>query len=141
MTVVGFTGTQLGMTFEQDTALNGFLLNIALTGAVHGGCIGADARFHEVMIQLGVPVEIRPGHDKWHNQPKTVIPDNAFKVYASEPYLDRNRKIVDQSTMMLATPADEVEQMRSGTWYTIRYARRMCKPLWIIYPSGVVVPA
>jgi len=39
------------------------------------------------------------------------------------PYLSRNRAIVDETEMLIATPAEFTEQQRSGTWSTVRYAR------------------
>ena len=53
------------------------------------------------------------------------------------PYLERNRKIVDNSDMLLAAPAGpEAEHLRSGTWSTIRYAIKMGKRVFIILPDG-----
>lgn len=54
------------------------------------------------------------------------------------PYLARNHKIVDAVQEMLACPGEVMEQLRSGTWATIRYARRVGKPVHVILPDGRV---
>lgn len=52
------------------------------------------------------------------------------------PYLDRDKHIVAESTVMIATPGTQKEVVRSGTWATIRYTRAAKKPLYIIFPDG-----
>ena len=56
-----------------------------------------------------------------------------------EPSIDplaRNRIIVSTSDEMLALPGEMTEQRRSGTWATIRFARKHGTPMKIIYPDG-----
>jgi predicted Rossmann fold nucleotide-binding protein DprA/Smf involved in DNA uptake len=60
------------------------------------------------------------------------------RIYVPRPYLVRNRDIVDVCNLLLATPGGTVEQLRSGTWATIRYARRIGRPVWIVFPNGEV---
>ena len=50
-----------------------------------------------------------------------------------KPYLDRNRDIVDACEVLLATP-DGPERLRSGTWSTVRYARKIGKPVEVRLP-------
>ena len=50
-------------------------------------------------------------------------------------YLVRNRAIVDAADVMIACP-DGPERLRSGTWATIRYARKVGKDLCVIGPDG-----
>ena len=49
-------------------------------------------------------------------------------------YFARNRDIVIVSNVILATPVTEFET-KGGTWYTINHAKKLKKPLYIIYPS------
>jgi len=56
--------------------------------------------------------------------------------YDPRPPLVRNRDIVDATDMLIAAPATRKEVLRSGTWATIRYAKKMKKWIYIIYPSG-----
>jgi hypothetical protein len=51
-------------------------------------------------------------------------------------YLDRDHDIVDMSYLLIATPQTFDEQTRSGTWATVRYARKLRSKLLIIYPDG-----
>ncbi len=56
-----------------------------------------------------------------------------------EKPLDRNKKLVDDGEILVATPAELNEERRSGTWSTIRYARKTDKPIIIIFPNGHVL--
>ena len=49
--------------------------------------------------------------------------------------LNRNKNIVDASNLIFAFPFDK-EIIRSGTWSTIRYAKKINKPLIIIRKDG-----
>jgi outer membrane protein insertion porin family len=51
--------------------------------------------------------------------------------------LDRNRAIVDSCDVLIACPKGPEEQ-RSGTWATVRYARKQKKRIVIIWPDGEV---
>ena len=44
-----------------------------------------------------------------------------------KPYLERNRNIVDNTTMLVAFPNNNKELLKSGTWSTIRYAKKRNK--------------
>jgi hypothetical protein len=54
------------------------------------------------------------------------------------PYLVRNQDIVDIAARMIATPGEMHEVLKSGTWSTVRKARRGRRPLAIIYPNGLL---
>jgi hypothetical protein len=55
----------------------------------------------------------------------------------SEDPLTRNQKIVTDCDVLIACPkAMQEEQRGSGTWMTIRYARKVEKRYVVIYPSG-----
>jgi hypothetical protein len=56
-----------------------------------------------------------------------------------KPYLVRNHDMVDQSEFLIGTPGEEQEVLRSGTWATIRYARKLKRPILIILPKGKLV--
>lgn len=55
------------------------------------------------------------------------------------PYLQRNKVIVDRCGVLVAAPGEAQEQLRSGTWSTIRYARRVGRPVIMVLPDGTVV--
>jgi len=56
-------------------------------------------------------------------------------VLPSEEYLVRNHDIVDAVDKMYAFPKEIEEQWRgSGTWATIRYAKKKKKSLMVSFP-------
>lgn len=129
---VGFTGTQRGMTANQWQTL--YLLLIARKGEFHeGDCIGSDAQAAWLARHCGFHII---GHPPTNTSKRAYFPSDEWRPAA--PYLERNRAIVDASEEMIATPGEFEEQLRSGTWATIRYARRVGRPLHVILPDGVV---
>lgn len=76
------------------------------------------------------------------SHPCTITKARAFtpadEIHLPAAPLDRNRLIVDSVDLMVAFPGKMKEQKRSGTWYTIRYARKQGVPLMIFWPDGSV---
>jgi hypothetical protein len=126
--VVGFTGTRKGMTEFQKTELKRFLQKYGGTFH-HGGCIGADAEAHAIAGRLGYHIVMHPSYFPRLQVP--CIPDERREPL---PPIVRNHNIVDESFALVACPGTMEEELRSGTWATIRYARKLEKPVTIIYP-------
>lgn len=130
---VGFTGTQHGMTSEQQVVLRGLLGTFvdAASEFHHGDCIGADAEAHEVARELGFFIVIHPpiitAKRAWKRAPVVNVPMN---------YLERNRVIVRSTQLLIAAPGELEEQLRSGTWSTVRFARKMLRPIYFAMPDG-----
>src|SRR5262245_4747430 len=124
---IGFTGTQGGMTERQRQALSCVLAELQATTLHHGDCIGADAEAHDVATAMGCEVVIHPpiteAKRAWKRAPQ---------IHAPKPYLARNRDIVRAAEMLVAAPAQDVEQLRSGTWSTVRFARKMGRAVWVV---------
>jgi hypothetical protein len=134
MVHVGFSGTRRGMTGEQSRALRLSLASLGDAVLHHGDAVGADAEAHEQAVALGWSVIIHPPiNDAWRARKA------ASEERAPKPYLVRNRDIVDETELLVAAPADAVEHLQSGTWSTVRYARRLGRPISIIRPDGSVV--
>jgi hypothetical protein len=57
----------------------------------------------------------------------------------AKPYLSRNKDIVLETELLIATPGEEEEQIRSGTWSTVRYARSLKRMINIVLPDGRVI--
>ena len=127
---VGFTGNRDGMTKDQITTIKR-LLSIRPVELHHGDCIGCDAFAHTIATDLRIPVI---GH------PPDLPGQRMFLHYAEErekkPYLERNHDIVDETDILIACPKGAEEIVRSGTWATVRYARKVGKPILVVYPSG-----
>ena len=67
--------------------------------------------------------------------------DKALKgkniVYDKKPYLERNKKIVNCCDILIAAPKQINEVLRSGTWSTIRYAKKIGIEVFIILPNNL----
>lgn len=137
--IIGFTGTTQGMSFEQKNSTFDLFEKLRLEkGAVslhHGVCIGADAQAHNLWKSLGGTTVGHPGHDKSNRSPKraNVSCDAGFP---SKPYLDRNLDIIIACDLLVATPQTTEEEVRSGTWFTIRRAKAAGKRVIIVFPGG-----
>src|ERR1700693_4636790 len=126
-TVVGFTGTRKGASELQLKRVEQALYSLGTSWFVHGGSEGADKQAHFIAKMLMVKIRVRPAVNCWW-------PD-ADDLTHSKPPLERNKDIVNDVQYMLACPAIFEEELRSGTWATIRYAREIHKPLAIIWPD------
>jgi len=126
--IIGFTGTAKGMTAKQLAQV--ILLTEGAKALHHGDCIGADAEAHNLLLSK-MAIYIHP----------PIIPDRrayctgATQVYPPRAYLDRNHDIVDACNILIAAPSGP-ETLRSGTWATVRYAKKIGKAVHIIMPDG-----
>lgn len=135
MRKLGFTGTSDAVTLAQKVGVAAFLESGQWSEFHHGVCIVADAMAHGLAVDRGIPVV---GHPPL-NTMKMAILNGFLRLEPPQEYMVRNQDIVDAVDVMLATPKEFEEQLRSGTWSTIRKARRAGKPVWIILPDGRVV--
>jgi hypothetical protein len=56
-----------------------------------------------------------------------------------KPPLVRNEVIERETGLLLAAPGEVIEQHRSGTWSTVRFARKMGRAIWIVRPDGTII--
>lgn len=131
---IGFTGTRKGMSRLQKETLN-MLLQLTRTWTCvefhHGDCAGADKQAFQIAQSHKHTTYAHPASGfGWRAYTASDF------VYAPLPSLERNKVIVQSVQLLLATPDDYKERMRSGTWSTVRYARKIGCPLWIIFPNG-----
>lgn len=133
---IGFTGTQKGTTGAQLLSFVKLLGGIGgLVEFHHGDCIGADEEVASIMkYWISQPII-----HCWPplNESKRAFTDFDVEHLAAE-YLVRNKSIVDATDALIATPGEKDEQLRSGTWSTVRYAVKIGKPVYIIYPDGSI---
>lgn len=132
---VGFTGTQAGMTAEQRLAFARLLQSLQASEFHHGDCIGSDAQAHQIAQLLKVPA--------LHIWPPLANAKRAFMkgatLHAAAGYIERNHSIVASVDVLVGAPRLQgKEEQRSGTWATIRQARRTHKPIFIVWPNGEV---
>lgn len=128
---IGFTGTQVGMTWRQRQTLRRLLP--WGKDFHHGDCVGSDAQAHDIAHFQGLLITIHPPE----NLSKRAF-KSAHTILPPKPYLDRNKDIVDACEVLIATPSGKDELLRSGTWSTVRYARKLGKHILIIFPDGKI---
>ena len=139
---VGFTGSRSGVLHrEWITRLNTTLalyptLRDKKVTFHHGDCIGCDALAHDVAVAAGCKIVIHPPvnsrfracchiRQDYYNCKITVMP--------VRNYIQRNRDIVDIAQLLVGVPKDpDNEELRSGTWATIRYARQCDKSVVLL---------
>lgn len=132
---IGFTGTQEGTTDIQRRLFELLYRHLARSSETefhHGDCIGADEQADFIVSTLGAYRVSHPASNA--NKRAWTKADEERKP---KPYLERNRDIVADTQVLIAMPKGK-EELRSGTWATIRYARKAGKPIYIIYPNGAV---
>lgn len=141
--ILGFTGTRIGLSPDQRWAL-GDVVAALPTRLIHGGAVGADQEIDEWLAPLfaerTISIEIYPGspvrRDYW------LDPIRSYReirhVWDVTAPLKRNRLIVKYSDHLIAYPGTMTEIARSGTWATIRYARKTGKPITIVWPNGTI---
>lgn len=125
---VGVSGSQLGGTPQQLLGLRKLLVGAKVLH--HGDCKGIDEQAHYIGRELGLWIVVHP-------------PDNPSKrafcqgdeMRDEKPYLERDRDIVDESIRLIGCPNTYVNQVRSGTWYTIRYAIDKIE-VTVVFPDG-----
>ena len=148
---VGFTATRGNITPAQRQSLRLCLSSMNLSDKDefhHGDCVGGDNAGHLLVLSTfkGCNIHIHPPAN-----PKLrafCSPVGTGRIWAPEPYMDRNHVIVNETDCLFACPGDEeFAQPRSGTWATVRYAKKQNavrrrfdhlppKPIVIIYPDG-----
>ena len=121
------------MTDLQKERIEFLLKQFEPTEFHHGDCFGSDEESHEIAFSLKIWTVV------WAPIKKDF---RSFRegddIKKPQSYLARNRSIVDSCDLLLATPAEYVEQDRGGTWYTVRYAFKQNKPAIIILPDGTM---
>ena len=131
----GFTGTRAGMTERQKDNSRAALMLGKPAIIRHGAAFGSDREFHAIWREE-LPdrfADVWPADSK---SAKLFDDQDNVAVNPVMPPLDRNVEIVKRSKFIIATPHTEQEEQRSGTWSTIRHARRLKVPVLILWPRG-----
>lgn len=142
--ILCFTGTRAGMSLGQRKEIRQMMTGSALmemrrlSRILHGGCIGADVEFHAILAAMHLlsRVEVYPS-----NMPDMVAAladdDLIAEVHPPMDPIERNKLMVMRAHSLLAAPREFREVVRgSGTWATVRAARRKGIPVLIVYPDG-----
>lgn len=130
----GFSGTHLGMSEAQKAFLRTFLLG-SVGEFHHGDCVGADSQAHDIAVECGYCPILHPPTN-YSKRAWKDVPSHLMRP--ERPYLTRNREIVNETVALIAAPAEMEEQPRGGTWFTVRYARKLGRPIVLVFPNGMV---
>jgi hypothetical protein len=130
---LGITATREGLTRSQHEAFRGWLYGLHRGALHHGLCVGGDEQVHYIARMRSWHIVAHPG-DTPALRSTTCAPDEMRPV---KPNLARNRDIVNETQHLAALPKGPEEQ-RSGTWSTIRYARKLGRPITIFWPDGSI---
>ena len=142
--ILGFTGTRKGLTVAQINALSAVLFALQPDEIHHGNAHGADTEFSILArttsagckgrgangvgpFQVSHPCNIKSQQADCNWPDREELPKSP---------LTRNWDIVNACELLIACPAGTQEELRSGTWATVRYARRTNRPLVILYADG-----
>lgn len=141
MPKISMTGSRTINTLTQKQLVNFRQLMIeyrdkGYTHLNHGDCQGADEIAHEIAIELGLEIVIYPP-DKTKYRANCKGENVTIRPEAS--YRSRNQAIVNNGHVLLALPNSNCEQLRSGTWMTVRMARKANLPMMICYPDGRIL--
>lgn len=97
----------------------------------HGDCKGADQQIAEMARTMNYTLVCHP--PIWPVYRAFVASD---EMRAEKEYHPRNRDIVDETELLLATPKTQRPTVKSGTWYTVGYAQSLGRPVTLIFPDG-----
>lgn len=126
------TGTRDGMSEKAKKTLRKYMdENQEITEVHHGDCVGSDEDFHHELSNTSINIFVHPPIKEDYRafcKGHTVLPP--------KDYLIRNRDIVNICDVLVGFPRSEQEEVRSGTWSTIRYARKVGKKIILIFPNG-----
>jgi hypothetical protein len=122
---VGVTATQEGLSEHQKRELRKLLREA--TELHHGDCVGGDKEAHAIGRELGLRIVIHPPIN-----PKKRAWCQGDEVRPEKDYLERNRDVVDETDVLYGLPKG-LETRRSGTWSTIRYAKKRGKAYGIVH--------
>lgn len=137
--VVGVTGTRNGPTPQQHDAMRLFLRGMPIERLVHGAAPGVDTFAHDIVRTFHgqIPIELHPSNLSYRSSLLT-FPSGNCEIYPELPPLERNRNIVNRIHGLLAVPATDKEA-NSGTWSTVRYAREIGCPVYVVRQNGRIV--
>jgi hypothetical protein len=124
--IAGFTGTRVGMNAQQCVELKQLLIFHEVTELHHGMCIGADFQAGFIARKLNIRIVGHPPINE-----SKLMRTYCDEIKTPDEYLERNHNIVDATEMLFAGPS-QPEYLRSGTWATVRYARKTYKPVIIL---------
>src|SRR5262245_59641213 len=122
------------MSDQQRNRITDILTVLQPQIIMNGCCEGADRDIWEICRNWTIEFEFHPSNPEQMAWARA----HAHKYEAINTIrlpLSRNRVMVRKGVRgLIATPSQNMEILRSGTWATIREARKIGRPIWIITP-------
>jgi len=145
---IGFTGNRLGMSRRQMRVFKTIMMDLIMNTRTfhHGGCIGSDKQAHDIIFGIRNDKSINLTYPLSENVKIIVHPSNNPVSRADctldanderldeKPPLERDMDIAKSCDILFTTPRILREERRSGTWATIRYARKLGKMIVVLDP-------
>lgn len=127
---IGMTGSRDGISEYAISKFKDYLdtLSVKVDEVHHGDCVGADTIFHDICKSKGFRIVVHPP-----TNPTMRSYCDGDVIKPPLAYLERNKRIVDETDFIVAFPSSTNEVVRSGTWSTIRYARKKGKNV-VMFP-------
>jgi hypothetical protein len=137
---LGFTGTRDGMTPMQLLKVALFIAEHYITESHSGDCSGSDREFYDLITLANANKNFQK--IKTFGHVPNIKAHRAFCKYdiqlIPKPYLERNHDIVNNCDFLIAAPKEKEEQLRSGTWSTVRFSKKVKKKGMIVFPDGEI---
>lgn len=137
---IGITGSKDGISAKQRHSLEVLLTLLYLCiedpELHHGDCVGADEEAFLIAVRIGFAGVVHPPIDERYR----AFTDRAFpqEIRPAKGFLARNLDIARECQLLIVIPNSYEEKLRSGTWATMRYAKRYHKPIIVIWPDGSI---
>lgn len=132
--IITFAGSRIGISHAQLDTIKNLLDQLKVSSddiALHGCCTGADTDIHHICQKKDMTIV---GYPAFADQYQ--LAEECDKRMPQMSPLKRNHAMVNRCTLVIAAPGTQKEQLRSGTWATIRYCKKLKKPLHVVYPDG-----
>lgn len=131
---IGVTASREGLTDPQKNWIEDFLEGNLAYVLHHGMCKGGDIELAVLFRKYNTYIIAHPGHIR---HMRAASPANDLILPWSHT-LVRNRIIVNHSELILGFPKVPYAT-DSGTWHTIKFAKKQKTPLFVIGPDGSVI--
>jgi hypothetical protein len=136
---LGITGTRTGMSDAQRKEFNDLLVFLKPDALIDGCCVGVDEECFLLARNFKIKTIGRPGYSALTqeniNEFRSIYQRDV--MHMAKTHFSRNKDIVDESDIMIAIPYELGG--KGGTNYTIAYAIKMKKPLYIILRDGQTI--
>jgi len=130
---VGFTGTREGMSQHQKEQFALKIYDLNPTEFHHGDCEGADAEAHDIIRAIFPNIKIVVHPPKFSSHRAFRVGD---EMREPDAYISRDKRIVEETEYLIGAPLVDKEQIRSGTWTTIRFAKKLNRLYTILHRSA-----